>query len=345
MWDDYDSDKSQYEDIINGRTGPFTSSDRSGDLMEKTDAKVNNYGIYAQEEFRPNEHIILNGGVRYDKVSYDVEETNFTSWKFNFRRGWSYVDDFSTSEADEDFSHVSPRIGITYLLTKTASMYGSVSTGFQTPTRGELITNLGLDPAETVNYEVGVKTFERRYSFTLALYYTDIENEIIEIPNPDGSDDTFFDNAGDSTHKGVEAAGSIVIIDGLTFGLAYTYSDFILDDYESSGEDFSGNRLPLVPKHQLSGSLKYKHPSGFSWKISSDYWGKYYVDEANSESYKGYTVVNARVAYDKDNLGLFVSADNIFDEEYATEVTKSRGTLKFSPAPPITWLAGVSYKF
>jgi len=347
MWDDYESDKFQYRDF-NAGTAPYTSSDVKGDLMERTDARVSNYGVYIQEEFRPADKFIINGGVRYDKVSYEVKETNYTKWGFKAFPvfGMTYIPNAVISDADKDYSHVSPRIGVTYLLTDSSSVYAAIATGFQTPTRGELVTNLGLEPAETLNYEVGYKAhYSGGHSFNVSVFHTNIDSEIIEVPNPDGSTDTYFDNAGKSTHEGVETAASIRLIDGLTLGLGYTYSDFILDEYIASGIDYSGNRLPLIPVHQYNASLKYSHSSGFSGKIGTNVWDKYHVDEANSETYKGYTVVNTRVAYEKDNMGLFVTVDNIFDEKYATEVSKSRGALSYSPAAPRTWMAGGSYKF
>ena len=348
MWDDYSSDKFQYGDFQEV-TAPFTSSERKGPLMKHTDSKVNNYGIYIQEEYRPVTKVILIGGVRYDKVHYDVKETNYTKWGF---KGWptlgmTYIDYTTPAEADKDFSHVSPRIGVTYLLTDSMSVYGSVSTGFRTPTRGELVTNLSLAPAETLNYEVGYKAYHSKgHSFNITLFQTEIDSEIIEVPNPDGSTDTYFDNAGESTHQGVETSANVRLREGLFLALGYTYSDFVFDKYmTASGDDYSGHRLQLVPVHQYDASLKYRHPSGFSGKVGANVWGRYQVDDANSETYGGYVKVNTRVAYAMDKMKIFLNVDNVLDRKYATEVKKSRGALAYSPAAPRTFMAGVSYDF
>ena len=154
-------------------------------------------------------------------------------------------------------------------------------------------------------------------------------------------------------HRGLELDGRVQLISGLYFGSAYAYSDFTYAEFTEtsrSGPSIvsnsrTGNRIQLVPMHQYSFFLDYKHPSGLSARIGTNTWKKYYVDAANSESYSGFTVANVRVGYDWDRFGVFFRVDNAFDKQYAAEVTKSYGTTSYSPAAPRTWTAGASYKF
>lgn len=52
--------------------------------------------------------------------------------------------------------------------------------------------------------------------------------------------------------------------------------------------------------HQYSLFAYYKHPSGFKFKVDTNTWGEYNVDNANSEKYRGYEfLTNALVGYEK----------------------------------------------
>jgi iron complex outermembrane receptor protein len=87
--------------------------------------------------------------------------------------------------------------------------------------------------------------------------------------------------------------------------------------------DRSGNRLPYIPIHQYSIFISYKHTSGFRFRVQTDTWGSYYMDNANSEKYEGYEfLTSASVGYSRGNLDLSLMVDNLFNKKYAVEVTK-----------------------
>jgi len=108
-----------------------------------------------------------------------------------------------------------------------------------------------------------------------------------------------------------------------------------------------GNRLPYVPMHQYSLFAAYKHSSGLRFRVETKTWGEYEVDNANSETYKGYSfITNALVGYEWKGLDFTFDAYNIFNTLHAIEVTKdSGGTAKYRPGDPITLMARIGYKF
>lgn len=353
--EDRESEQFAYDDV--NRTTPFTSSDDAGELLTESGSTADKWGVYLQESLKPLDGLLIDMGIRYDEVRIDLDKEEFREWGYNYvwpgpPSYFGYKDARDSVEIAEKWEKFSPRIGLNYALMESLNVYGSVGTGFQTPTQGELRTNVSLTPQESMNYEIGLKgRLDGGHSFDLAFFYTSIEDEIIKLMNSDG--DTFFDNAGETEHIGVEVSGRFQLIDGLYLGGAYAYSDFTFDEFDEMEEVGStvvtnsrdGNRIQLVPVHQYSYFLDYHHSWGISTRIDVNTWEEYFVDAANSDTYKGFTVVGARLGYDWHGANIFARVDNVFDKKYAAEVTKSYGTTRFSPAAPRTWVAGISYKF
>jgi len=349
--DDNNSEKYTYEDW--NSTAPYTSSGDKDKLLSRSKANVNKRGVYLQESMRPVRGLVVDLGLRYDEVTFELDNENFFKWTCNYRTGvCGYTSVAEATESDNTWKRFSPKIGATYALNKNINFYSTVSTGFQTPTRGELVTNTDVTPQRAINYELGFKgRLDKKYSIDLAFFYTSIEEEIIKLMDSDGL--TFYDNAGETLHKGIEISGRFELLTGLYLDANYAYSDFTFesfDEMERVGRGIAtysrdGNKIPLIPEHQYGASLSYKHSSGLNGRVNFSTWDKYFVDTANSETYSGFTVVNLRLGYDWKGISLFARVDNIFDEKYAAEVTKSYGTTKFSPGSPRNFTAGIKYRF
>jgi iron complex outermembrane receptor protein len=337
---------------------PFSQSDEKGEVMEDTDNKVNKWGVFLQETIWLTEGTILDLGIRYDQVTFKIDNEIFREWAYvtskNGTAYFNYVENHYVIDLDKTWDAVSPRAGINHSIVEGANVYAAIGTGFQTPTQSELETNEDLKPQKALNYEAGFKgNINDRHTLDVTYFHTTIEDEMLKLMDQTGV--SFYDNAGETLHRGVEVSGSVGIVNGLDLGANYTYSDFTFVDYvemERTGYPpvliehvRDGNYIPLVPKHKYSVTLNYRHPTGAYARVGSTTWGKYFVDTANDETYAGFTTVNSRVGYDGKALGLFVQVDNIMDETYAAEVTESYGNIRYSPGAPRTWSTGVTYRF
>lgn len=342
-------EKFEYRDVRALPTGRITStlSDAPGRLASTSDDTISKWGIYVQESLRPTDALIIDAGIRLDQVYFDLYTDNYRS--FNYATGM-YVNDVRTDKIKKDFTQLSPRFGAVYKLNDIYSLYGTVSTGFQTPQSSELEKNRTLDPVKTVNYEGGARArFAGGHSIDLSLFYMDVTDEVVLSYLAGG--DTTYNNAGSTIKKGLELAGRYQILDGLFLGGSYTYSDFRFGTFQEalSGTTYNrnGNHLPYVPEHQYNLFAHYKHPLGFKAKLESYSWGEYYVDNANSSKYQGYDfLTNLMVGYENRNWDFTVDINNLFDKHYAMEVTKdSTGAERFRPGAPLSFFAKAAYKF
>jgi len=358
-YDDQDTDYFKYAEYATGYRGRITEvlSDDVGEKIERQKRKTLLWGIYMQESIRPSSRWIVDIGVRFDKVKFEISGTKKADYDWS---SGTYLDcpdsrltncgDYSIEKTYDAFS---PRIGITYKLTEKIHIYGNISTGIQTPTEGEISENPDLELVKVSNYEVGVKARYSKWMFDSAIYYSPVKDEIVRVIQEDGTTD--YINAGRTKKKGFEFSGSYLLTGSWKVGVTYSYSDYKFEEFTEPvrvgrttvNMDRSGNRLPYVPKHQYSLFTSYKHPSGLKLSIQTNTWGPYYMDNANSERYKGYSfVTNAMVGYEKGNFDIALVMDNIFDKRYAVQVTKdTRGVKRYTPAAPKSFIIRATYRF
>ncbi len=210
---------------------------------------------------------------------------------------------------------LTPRVAVSKGISRSASVYASVSTGYTPPLLSNTVANdgtvdLSLKPERAVQYEVGTQGsfFDNRLSASVALF--DIENSdklVTETSNAV----TFTTNAGKQRNQGAELSLSVAAIanktqplSSLRPWLSYSYTkatfvDFRSDNNNNAGTvNFSGNRVPRVPKNTLSAGIDGATNNGFSFNTTYEYVDRVPVTFDNSTFVKGYGLLGARVGYE-----------------------------------------------
>lgn len=363
--DERDTRAYSYRDLVtttvNGKTvavAPYTTSDAAGDLAEVSRNAVDSWGVFVQDSLRIGAGTLVDVGLRYDHVRFDIDTEIHQEWAYVTSRGgtsyFNYRDHREDVAFEKSWEAWSPRIGVNQAVSDAVHVYGAIATGFQTPTQSEVESNPELEPQDSVNYEIGLKgRFAGGTRLDLALYATKIEDEVIRLMDEQGA--TIYDNAGRTRHLGAEVSVEQPLPHHFALQASYSYGDFTFVDYdeaERSGYPATtvlvsrdGNDLPLSPHHKYGAALRYAPPGGFNARLSTVTWGRYYVDTANTETYEGFTTVGGRVGYDRSRYGAFVAVDNVFDAKYAAEVTKNYGKTGYAPGAPRTWTVGVTARF
>ena len=304
------------------------------------------YGVYAQESMQFGSRWLIDLGVRFDQITFDVSGYEWID--YNWGRG-SYVEGEGLIDTVKTFNAFSPRVGVVYNLNDTFHLYGNIATGTQTPTSDELTMNPDLNLTEVTNYEVGLKV--RRYNLTLdtAVYYSPVLNEVVQVIQPFGETD--YVNAGETLKKGVELGVTWFPWTGVTLGGSYTYSDYTFTEFSEPAFgrniDRSGNALPYIPEHYYSLVAGYTHRTGAYFRATANTWGEYWMDNANSETYEGYSLVtDLTVGYQARRFEVALIVQNLFDQRYAVEAQKDLyGGLRYSPTAPRYVLARFALKF
>lgn len=348
---DDDSKRFAYADVQTIPFGPqagriiATLSDRKGALIEEKDTTNRLYGFFVQESIKLNKDLTFDIGTRLDRASLrqDINEIQ----RFDFARG-QYVAGAGRFTVDKEFTLASPQTGLSYALTQQFNTYISLAQADQIPFSNELENNPNLDKSRVRNVEVGLKGRARNWSLDLALFWAQGEDEIVATLQ---NGETLFSNAGETDKQGLEFAGNVEVLDGVKVGMSYAYSRFKYDAFtevvNGVAQDRGGNQLPFVPRHKYSFFADYRHGSGLTARISTDSWGRYYLDNANSETFEGYDfITDVFIGYEFDRHRIGLNINNLFDRRYAIQAKKdTRGNKSFVPGTPRNVLVSYRYEF
>lgn len=310
-----------------------------GSLTTDQDEDVTDYAAYAQAMWLIGEAFTVNAGARFDEIDYEIRD--------RLGQGGS---------GDTSFSAFSPMAGVSWAVTPQASLYGNVSRSFDPPATTELANperptgfNQALDSQSAVNYEVGIKGKGGRFGYELSLFHIDVDDAIVPY-ELQGSGQTFFENAGTSTHDGVEAAVSLDLGETWAVTGSYTWSDFVFEDFEGlDGVSYDGNRIPGIPKSLVQAGVRWQPRTALHLAFDVLHASRFFADNANSVDAGDYTVADFRIEYrwqgKRLELAPFAGVNNIFDENYSGNIRLNAAFGRyFEPAPGRNFYAGIEIR-
>ena len=325
----------------------FTDDFKRDALTLDQTEQVFNLGIYLQNEFSLLDNLELSLGLRYDYYNFSVDD-------------FLINDNNPDQSGSRSFSQLNPKIGIMYSPSDSVNLYGNFSTSFETPTTTEFINNPDgsgglnpdLDPQKTIGYEIGAKgVIQNNLQYDLALFYADIDDQLIPFEIEGFAGREFFRNAGKSRQYGIEILLDYLITKYVNISFSYTYLNFKFRDFRIENEIFDGNDVPGIPDHQIFANILYKSDIGFYGGADLFYVSDFFVNDSNSEKNDSYTVLNLRTGfersfYNKIRLNTFLGLSNILDEKYNSSVrVNAFGDRFFEPAPQFNLFGGFSVKY
>jgi len=301
------------------------------DLNDDTEADVEVFSAYIQDEIEIAPWLDLILGVRYD--SFDITVDNIETF---IETG---IEDI-TSRRDDQFS---PRLGFVVKPQENISIYGSFSESFL-PRSGEQFADLPDDPAtpddDTLdpntfsNLELGLKwDFDSRLSLTAAVFEIEqsTPQEAASVLDPVTGLIT-DENIGtleivDSEIRGVELQLQGQIMDGwdVTAGYSYLEGDQVatsnvLDDAGqiviAQGEE-NGLILRELPAHTFNVWSNYQITPKFGIGAGLTYQDESFADNGNNVTLPSFVRVDAAAYYDvNEDMRLQVNVENLTDTEY-----------------------------
>jgi len=314
------------------------------DQREMVDA----IGIYTQAGIALAPNWRLTAGVRFDEVRLDVDDRLLADGDDSGRRNWR---------------ETSPAIGIAWRPRDDLNLFASFGSAFQTPTTTELANpedpaagggfNRGLGPETARTLELGLRwRAAGRGHLEASVFRTRVDDAIlsIEVPEVSGSGRDFFANVGRSTRRGIELDAGLRLSSRLELEAGYTGSDFKFDRFETADGDFSGNRLPGVPKHRYHARLNYRDPSDRHARLEVFRVGKFFADNANTATNDARTQVRFSAGQDwrlRDwTVRLTAGVHNLLDQRYNDNVRiNAFGGRYFEPAPDRHWFASLGLRW
>jgi outer membrane receptor protein involved in Fe transport len=253
-----------------------------------------------------------------------------------------------TGDTTSSFTRLSPRGGVSVDLGRGASIYGSVGRSFRAPALLELTCAddtapcplpfaLGddppLKPVIGTTLESGGRLVQGPFILDASVYRTRVDNDIFFVSGNLISG--FFTNLRATRREGVELGARVVLAHGHTLyaNYAYTRATFQSSSKLASARTTDpaspffgqnvvapGDRIPLVPAHQLRAGGTLVLPAGFQTGLDARYIGRQWLrgDEANETSpLGGYATADVRLAWGKGLWSVSGIVSNLFNNHHA----------------------------
>jgi iron complex outermembrane recepter protein len=299
--------------------GNYTHSGGIRDaLTTKVDNKADNLEIFAMDRWHFAERWTLVYGAQAVTGSREVDNVTVSSG--------------AQRNPNDTYESFNPRLGVIYQVADRSELFANVSKLYEAPTLYELedevqANNDTLDAMQGVVGEVGTRGVapfgqDNEWNWEVAVYYAQIEDEILSVDNPAAQGTSLVTNVEDTIHAGVEArvGASFALGDGrhrIEPLLSMTYNDFTFDNDPVYGD----NQLPVAPDFFIKGEVMYRHANGFFAGPTFDIVDDRFADFENSYEVDGYELVGLRTGVTRDAWEVYLEGRNLTDEAYVANLT------------------------
>lgn len=342
-WEGLVQQRRGYENFIGPQLGV------RGRLRRDERNQVASFDQFAQADWRLANDWSLLAGLRHSQV--------------RFRSRDRYVVAGNPDDSGAvDFERWTPVLALQWRARDDLNLHASLGSGFETPTLVELAyrpdggsgLNLGLRPARSQNFELGLKWRPRPGTrLDLALFRTDTRDELVVATNAGGR--ASFANAARTRRQGAELELAAPLGEAMSLQFSLTALDARMrQDYLAcAGAPCTvptqrvtrGTRLAGVPRTQ--GRLRWEGGRG-DWRAFSEIRGvsAVAVNDVGSESAPGHGLLDLGLSWSATpRWELFARLDNAFDRVHAGSVITNDGNGRFyEPGAPRTFWLGLSRK-
>lgn len=323
---------------------------------------IKQFALFGEVSFDLSDAFTATAGGRY----YDFKETR------SFKSGGLFANGDNRTDSTKS-SGFTPRFLLSYDLSDSVTVNAQASKGFRlggvndplnlplcTPADAALFGGFQDYDDETLwNYELGIKSQGRGFTFNAAGFYNDIKNLQVTLDAGSCSSRIVF-NVDKAHSMGVEFELGLSPADGLDFNLSGSLIEAEFDTtlpgvLATATGIREGNRLPSVPKFQLSASGSYEWPIGDTANMyvaaSFQHVGTRYTQPADQENnprtfvhglpfggapagssttvdlqLPDYQLVNLSAGVDfEGGLSLIAYVNNLFDENALLSFDRERG--------------------
>ncbi len=328
VYDRQDQHRRGYENFSGAQTGV------RGALRRDEDALVYNLDQFLQSDWRFADAWTASLGVRHSRIHFEA------------------IDHFVNAGNPDDsgsknFVATTPVAGLLFRASEDWSLHASYGQGFETPTYNEIAyrsdggagLNLGLAPARSDHFELGLKHRAGNASFEAAVFAADTRNELAVFSSSGGR--TTFQNIGGARRRGAELGLRRPLSAHWRINTAYTWLEARFN---------SGTPIPGIAAHNGFAELQWHSAAG--WRAAADVRAVsgLWADDAGAAHVPGYAVLGASAGrdfgWDSARLSAFVRVDNLLDKTHigSVIVNESNGRY-YEPAPGLGAYAGLNLRY
>lgn len=207
------------------------------------------------------------------------------------------------------------RLGLRHDLSEQLQLFGNLSQSFEPPTFSELSGGaiVSENEAQKANsLELGLRLKREQVDVDLALYRSEIRDELIGYTDPGNPTSVITTNADRTVHQGVELGAEWRVAHFVVRG-QYLLNDFRFDNDERYGD----NRIAGVPSQFLKGEALWQQNDWYAGPTFEWVPVHYAADHAETLYAEGYALWGLKGGYQPGTgLGFFVEGRNLADKSY-----------------------------
>ena len=287
--------------------------------------RANIASAYARDTVEITRWLQLIGGVRIDRFDLSALDMN------------------TNTNRDRVDTKVSPQAAVIVKPVDNLSIYYAYMVSFL-PASGDQFSALNngtvlLEPQKFVNNEIGIKwNIFPRLQYTAAVYDLQRSNVPLADPNNPG----FFLLSGKNRIRGFDTELKGYVTKDWQTWLGYAYTDARVTS-NTSATIVAGNRVQLVPLHQVSLWNKYQFTPMWAASVGVIYFSDLFASSDDSVKLPGFVRVDAGIyATITDRWKVQLNIENIFDKGYWASAD---GNNNISPGQPRTFRLATTVKF
>ena len=272
----------------------------------------------------------LNGflDLQYRKVDYEFE---------------GFDNEGSAIQQRVDFNFFNPKIGLSFLPNKNATIYAYFGVANKEPNRSDFTdSSPSSRPVHETLYdtEVGIKNKWNKVALEVNLYYMAYNNQLALTGQLNDVGEYARVNVSDSYRLGLEVAGGVQVTDNFDANFSLTLSDNkiqsfteYIDNWDTWEQEVIAHKdtdLSFSPSTIMNADLRYEffpnsREQNFNISLLGKYVGKQYIDNTSNENtaLDSYFFTDGRIEYAFgtkliEQVALTFLVRNVFDAQFSS---------------------------
>ena len=232
----------------------------------------------------------------------------------------------ATNTTKKDTTHrvLLPKFGIRHQFTDDIGAGYLVSTGYRSG--GISLNPTGIktapeyDPEFVTNHELSFRStwLDKSLTANANMYYMEWKDQQVKVDGPNNIYDSYIDNAGSSTVKGLELDIAYRGKFGLQLFTNAAIAKTRYDDFKTGSKDFKGKQFQNAPEKTMTAGIGFDQGIGFNAYLIANHTGESYLNNENTRKLAAYTVTNLRLGYQADVWKLHGYVNNVFNRQAKT---------------------------
>jgi iron complex outermembrane receptor protein len=280
------------------------------DLPSQRNTDLKQTGLYLNGFAEFGEKFVAAGGLRFDKVKYDVTGSLATPVP-NPPGPTQVVQAPLNHSLDETYT--SGNVSLGYRVNPETLVFGAVSQSFNLPPSGMLASGDALSVETSKSYELGVKYASLDGNSSISASIFNITKQNVAYVDPNAGNSLVYVQAGEVRSRGIEVEATHDFQNGLSLFGSVAY----VDPKITKDPRYQGNRPGRTPKISASLFAQYEvqQIDGLAFGLGVRHAGSRYSDVANTIKIDPVTLFDASVSYDTGDWQVRLAGRNLADNQ------------------------------